>query len=449
MNTFKKALHLFIAWAAYLWYGRPARDLIVVGVTGTKGKTTTCRLIASVLEQSGHKVGVLSTVEFQVGEKRWLNDKKMTMLGKGKIQRMLKDMVKAGCRYAVVETSSEGILQYRHYGLLYDIVVFTNLGTEHSERHGGFENLKRDKGKIFADLMKTKNKVFGEWPVPKVIVANIDDQNAGYYLQFRADKKYSFSFKSPNTESQIPNIAGSILSSDEQGLDFEADNFKFRLNILGEFNIYNALAAIAVGKSQNIAKEKIAAGIASVKLVEGRMELVDMGQDFKVIVDYAHEPMSLTELFQSLRHLIDSGRKIISVIGSDGGGRDKSKRAKMGEIAGLLTDYVVITDVNCYDEDPGEIAEMLAKGAREAGKKNNVDLFVQVDRREGIAKAISLAVAGDVVVITAKGTEPYIAVYGGEKIPWDDRKVAKQILRDMLAKASVSLESGDTVRWQG
>ena len=173
MNTFKKALHLFIAWAAYLWYGRPARDLIVVGVTGTKGKTTTCRLIASVLEQSGHKVGVLSTVEFQVGEKRWLNDKKMTMLGKGKIQRMLKDMVKAGCRYAVVETSSEGILQYRHYGLLYDIVVFTNLGTEHSERHGGFENLKRGKGKIFADLMKTKNKVFGEWPVPKVIVARL------------------------------------------------------------------------------------------------------------------------------------------------------------------------------------------------------------------------------------------------------------------------------------
>jgi len=446
---FKKFIHLFLARAAYIWYGRPARDLIVVGVTGTKGKTTTCRLIASVLEQSGHKVGVLSTVEFQVGEKRWLNDKKMTMLGRGQIQSMLKDMVKAGCRYAVVETSSEGILQYRHYGLLYDIVVFTNLGTEHSERHGGFENLKRDKGKIFADLMKTKNKIFGEQPVSKVIVANIDDPNADYYLQFPADKKYSFSFKSPNTKEGIQNIAGKILSTDDSGLDFEADNFRFRLNILGEFNVNNALAAIAVGQSQNISKEKIAAGLSSVKLVEGRMELVNAGQDFKVIVDYAHEPMSLTELFQSLRHLIDDGRKIISVIGSDGGGRDKGKRAKMGEIAGRLTDFVVITDVNCYDEEPVEIAEMLAKGAREAGKKSGIDLFVEVDRREGIAKAISLATAGDVVVITAKGTEPFIAVYGGAKIPWDDRRVAKEILKELLSKSSASSESGDTVAWQG
>lgn len=445
----KKFVHLFLAWVAYWWYGRPARNLIVVGVTGTKGKTTTCRLIASVLEQSEHKVGLLSTVEFQVGEKRWLNDKKMTMLGRGQIQSMLRDMVKAGCRYAVVETSSEGILQYRHYGLLYDIVVFTNLGTEHSERHGGFENLKRDKGKIFADLMKTKNKVLGEQPVPKVIVANVDDQNADYYLQFPADKKYSFSFKSPNAKPSIPNIDGKILSSDNNGLDFEAGNFKFRLNILGEFNVNNALAAIAVGESQNIAKEKIAVGLASVKLVEGRMELVEAGQDFKVIVDYAHEPMSLTELFNSLRHLIDSGRKIISVVGSDGGGRDKGKRAKMGEIAGRLTDYVVITDVNCYDEDPLEIAEMLAKGAREAGKKNGVDLFIEVDRREGIAKAISLANAGDVVVITAKGTEPFIAIYGGAKIPWDDRKVAREILKELIPKDSASSERGDSLVWRG
>ena len=218
---------------------------------------------------------------------------------------------------------------------------------------------------------------------------------------------------------------------------------------MGEFNVNNALAAIAVGQSQNISKEKIAAGLSSVKLVEGRMELVNAGQDFKVIVDYAHEPMSLTELFQSLRHLIDDGRKIISVIGSDGGGRDKGKRAKMGEIAGRLTDFVVITDVNCYDEEPVEIAEMLAKGAREAGKKSGIDLFVEVDRREGIAKAISLATAGDVVVITAKGTEPFIAVYGGAKIPWDDRRVAKEILKELLSKSSASSESGDTVAWQG
>ncbi len=427
----KKFIHLFLAWLAYWRYGRPARKLIVVGVTGTKGKTTTCRLIASALEAGGFKVGLLSTVEFQIGEKRWLNDKKMTMLGRGQIQSMLSEMVKAGCKYAVVETSSEGILQYRHFGLLYDIAVFTNLGTEHHERHGGFENLKRDKGKIFAELIKTKNKVLGGQKVPKVIVANIDDTNADYYLQFAADKKFTFSIKETNTRPQIPNVAGRIVSSDNSGVDFEAEGAAYRLNILGEFNVYNALAAVAVAKSQNISLDKISAGLSSVKLVEGRMEMVDAGQDFKVIVDYAHEPMSLTELFKSLRQMVGPDKKVISIVGSDGGGRDKGKREKMGEIAGRLTDYVVVTDVNCYDEDPREIAEMLAKGAREAGKKDNENLFIEVDRRLGIAKAIELASSGDVVVITAKGTEPFIGIAGGKKIPWDDRKVAREILLEV------------------
>lgn len=422
---------MFLAWLAYWRYGRPARKLIVVGVTGTKGKTTTCRLIASALEAGGFKVGLLSTVEFQIGEKRWLNDKKMTMLGRGQIQSMLKQMVEAECKYVVVETSSEGILQYRHFGLLYDVVVFTNLGTEHHERHGGFENLKRDKGKIFAELTKTKNKVLGGQKVPKVIVASIDDKNADYYLQFAADKKFTFSIKETNTRPQVPNVAGRIVSSDNSGVDFEAEGATYRLNILGEFNVYNALAAVAVAKSQNISLDKISAGLSSVKLVEGRMEMVEAGQDFKVIVDYAHEPMSLTELFKSLRQMVGPDKKVISVVGSDGGGRDKGKREKMGEIAGRLTDYVVVTDVNCYDEDPHEIAEMLAKGAREAGKKDNENLFIEVDRRNGIAKAISLARAGDVVVITAKGTEPFIGIAGGKKIPWDDRKVAREILLEV------------------
>ncbi len=410
---FKKILHFLLAYAAYWWYGRPAKKLIVVGVTGTKGKSTTCRLIASVLEAGGSKVGLLTTVEFQIGDKRWPNDKKMTMLGKGKIQSMLQQMVKAGCKYAVVETSSEGILQYRHIGLNYNTAVFTNLGTEHSERHGGFENLKRDKAKIFVKA--------------KTIVANADDKNANYYLNFPATEKYTFGLNLANQ----PNILGENIVSDQNGTGFTVGQNKFRLNIIGRFNVYNALAAIAVGRSQKISDAKIAEGLASVKLVEGRMELVDAGQDFKVIVDYAHEPMSLTELFQSLRHIIPAGRKIISVVGSDGGGRDKGKRETMGEVAGRLTDFVVITDVNCYDEDPAQIAGMLAVGARKAGKQDNTDLFVIIDRREAIAKAVSLASAGDVVVITAKGTEPYMAVVGGKRIPWDDRKVAREILESI------------------
>ncbi len=418
-----------VAFFAYWYYGRPARKLIVVGVTGTKGKSTTSRFVASALQAGGYKVGLLSTVEFQVADKRWLNDKKMTMLGLGQIQKMLRDMVLAGCQYAVVETSSEGILQYRHFGLRYDIAVFTNLGTEHNERHGGFENLRGDKGKLFEQLKKYPHKIFNNKKVEKIITVNLDDTNANFYLNYSADKKIGFGIKNKN--SDLPqNYFGEILASSASGVDFLVDQKKYHINLAGEFNVYNALAAIAVASSQNISAEKISQGLDSVKMLEGRMEFIEAGQTFKVIVDYAHEPMSLTELFINLKKMVSG--KVIAVIGSDGGGRDVSKRSKMGEIAGRLCDYVIVSDVNCYDEDPVQIAQMLADGAKQAGKIQNENLFVVVDRRQGIEQAIELAQPNDVVVITAKGTEPYIGVANGKKIPWDDRVVAREILQKVV-----------------
>jgi UDP-N-acetylmuramoyl-L-alanyl-D-glutamate--2,6-diaminopimelate ligase len=422
----KNLKHYLIAVAAYWYYGRPARKLVIIGVTGTKGKSTTCRFIASALSAGGHKVGILSTVEFQIGDKRWLNDKKMTMLGLGQIQKMLRDMVRAGCRYAVIETSSEGILQYRHLGLLYDIAVFTNLGTEHNERHGGFANLRADKGKMFAQLSKYKHKIFDNKKVEKIIVANLDDDSASFYLNYTADRKIGVAIKNRNSNLS-ENYFADIISADGHGVNFKVEGYDYHINLVGEFNTYNALLAIAVAASQKISREKIAAGLNSVKMLEGRMEFIEAGQKFKVIVDYAHEPLSLTELFLALRKLVTG--KVIAVIGSDGGGRDKTKRAQMGEIAGKFCDYIVISDVNCYDENPEEIAQMLATGARLAGKKDDQDLFIVVDRWRGIKKAIDLATDNDVVVITAKGTEPYIGVANGEKIPWDDRVVAREILQ--------------------
>jgi UDP-N-acetylmuramoyl-L-alanyl-D-glutamate--2,6-diaminopimelate ligase len=432
----KKIYHFLIAYFSYWYYGRPSRKLIVVGVTGTKGKSTTCRFIASVLEAGGHKVGLFSTVEFQIGEKRWANNKKMTMLGRGYIQKMLKDMVIAGCRYAVVETSSEGILQFRHVGLNYDVVVFTNLGTEHSEPHGGFENLKRDKGKIFAGLSREKNKIIKKQKIPKIIIANLDDVSVDYYLDFKANKKYGFTLKDTKILNffHIKVLNAQILKSNDGGVEFTADDCKYFTYLVGSFNAYNAMAAVAVGRSQDIADEQIAQGLKSVDLVEGRIEFIDEGQSFKVVVDYAHEPISLNELFKTMREVFVDGqvgesKRLIGVIGSDGGGRDQGKREKMGEISGQLCDIVVIADVNCFDEDPAQIAEMLAVGARKAGKQDGIDLFIEVDRRKGIEKAILLAHAGDIVAITAKGTEPCIVQAGGKKIPWDDRMVAREVLR--------------------
>ena len=428
----KNIKHFLIAVGAYWHYGRPARKLIVIGVTGTKGKSTTCKYIASVLQAGGYKVGLLSTVEFQVGEKRWLNDKKMTMLGMGQIQKMLSDMVEVGCQYVVVETSSEGILQYRHYGLHYDIAVFTNLGTEHSERHGGFENLRADKGKLFSTLKKYSHKILNNKKITKIIAVNLDDENASFYLKYWADKKIGFSLKNNSSPAVSETFQAEITTSDELGVHFNVAEKNYHINLVGNFNVYNAIAAIAIGKSQNISDEQIAHGLRSVTKLEGRMEFINAGQNFKVVVDYAHEPMSFAELFKALKHITKG--KVIAVIGSDGGGRDVSKRSKMGEIAGELCDYVVVSDVNCYDEDPMQIAQMLAQGAQKSGKTENQNLFVVVDRFQGIQKAFSLAQAGDVVVITAKGTEPYIAVANGEKIPWDDRTVAREILEHYVAR---------------
>jgi UDP-N-acetylmuramoyl-L-alanyl-D-glutamate--2,6-diaminopimelate ligase len=433
INKIKNIIHFLFAWFAYWYYGRPARKIIIVGVTGTKGKSTTCRLIASVLEAGGYKVGLLSTVEFQIGEKRWLNDKKMTMLGRGQVQKMLKEMVKAGCTYAVVETSSEGILQFRHFGLRYDICVFTNLGTEHSERHGGFENLKRDKGKIFAGLSKEKNKIIAGNKISKTIVVNEDDYNSEYYFSFNADEKWKYAIK--NSSDEPKKVFGKILRSTPVGSEFVANGQNYQLDLVGDFNVYNALAAIAVGLSQGLSSNQIATGLKSVTKVEGRMEFVQAGQDFEVVVDYAHEPMSLKALFETLRKraMVRSG-KIIAVVGSDGGGRDKSKRFKMGEIAGQMCDFVVISDVNPFDEDPAQIATMLAEGARKAGKMENENLFVIIDRKRGIEKALKLAQKGDIVAITAKGTEPCIVEANGKKIPWDDRQVARDLIQSNIVQ---------------
>ncbi|MFA5127892.1 MAG: UDP-N-acetylmuramyl-tripeptide synthetase [Patescibacteria group bacterium] len=425
MNRLKSIYHYIVAVLAYVYYGRPARKLIVIGVTGTKGKSSTARFIAEVLRAGGNKVGLLSTVEFQIADKRILNDKKMTMLGRGQIQKMLREMVLAGCKYAVVETSSEGILQYRHIGLDYDVCVFTNLGTEHSERHGGFTNLRRDKGKIFAGLMKQKRKIIDGQEVAKIIVANLDDENAEYFLQFNADKKKTFGLEKP------AEVFGKIISTDANGTTMECGGAEYNIYIPGMFNVYNALASVAVGHSFDIHDTDIAKGISSVKLIEGRMESIDVGQPFKVLVDYAHEPMSLTELFKTARQMVGAQNKVIAVIGSDGGGRDKSKREFMGEVAGQMCDTVVITDVNCFDEDPDEIIKMLAVGAIKAGKFEGQDLFSITDRREGINKAITLAKPGDIVLITAKGTEPCMVFAKGRKIPWDDRRVAKEILQSI------------------
>ena len=398
-------------------YGHPANKMIVVGVTGTKGKSTTANLIWQVLTEGGNKVGLTSTMNFRIGEKEWMNDKKMTMLGRFKLQSLLKEMVKAGCGYAIIETSSEGIAQWRHLGINYDVAVFTNLSPEHIESHGSYENYRAAKGKLFEHLSKATKEIDGK-KVEKIIVANKDDKEAEYFLNFPADKKIGFSHKEIKNEK-----------ADASGLEFDINNIHIKSGLIGDFNVENLLAAYTVGKALNIDEDVVVRGLEKVKNMPGRMEFIDEGQDFKVIVDYAYEPKSFENILKTIHELILQEGKLIVLTGSCGGGRDVSRRPKMGALAAKYADFIVVTNEDPYDDDPQKIINDVADGAIKADKKIDENIFKIAERGNGIKKALSLAGAGDVVLIAGKGCEPVMAVANGKYVPWDDREEARKVLR--------------------
>jgi len=413
--------HKFLAYFAMYWYGNPSNKLIVIGVTGTNGKSTTVNLIAKILETDGNKVGFTTTANFKVADLEWLNDKKMTMLGRFQTQKLLRQMVKAGCQYAIIETSSEGIKQYRHIGMNYDIAVFTNLTPEHLEAHGGFENYKKAKGKLFAHLTAKPRKILNGQQVPKVIIANLDDEHASYFLNFTADRKITFSI------DRTSDIKAEDLQINPDGGKFNINKTAFALNLIGKVNVYNALAAISVSKSQYISDEAIQKALIDFKNMPGRFEWIATNTNFKIMVDYAPEPESMKKLYETLK--LFSFNNVIQVLGSCGGGRDKVRQPVLGGIAAKNAQIVIVTNEDPYDDDPMEIINNVANGAEGTGKILNQNLFKIEDRREAIKKALSLAGEGDLVLLTGKGCEQFICIAGGHKIPWDDRQVIKELLK--------------------
>lgn len=420
--------HRFIAQLASFFYANPSEQIIVIGVTGTNGKTTTANMIARALEANGDKVGLTSTANFKIADKEWLNDKKMTMLGRFQLQRLLSKMVSAGCKYAVIETSSEGVKQFRHSGINYDYVVFTNLTPEHIESHGSFENYKQAKGKLFAHLTEKKWKKIDGREIRKISVVNIDDQYSDYFLSFRAEKKLKYS---------VGKIDSGVTTAEDvevslNGTSFRVGNVKFNLQLIGAFNAYNALPAIAIAMEEGMPIDKVKEKLEAVKVVPGRMEIIDEGQPFSVIVDYAPEPFSLAKCYETITELRQNElgvKRIIHVLGSCGGGRDKARRPILGKMAGKFADVVIVTNEDPYDDDPNQIIEEVADGAVEMGKVLGENLFKILDRVEAINKAMSLAEPGDLVLLTGKGSEQAIAVENGHYLPWDEREVAREALR--------------------
>ncbi len=414
--------HFILAFLGATRYGFPANRMLVIGVTGTKGKTSTANYIWSALMAGGIKTGMISTANIRIGEKEFVNDFHMTMPGRWNIQRLMSEMRNAGCTHCVIETTSEGIKQFRNLFVYYDIAVFTNLTPEHLPSHGGsFDEYREMKGKLFSGLTKHRKTINGK-NVEKTIIANKDSEFVDYYMGFPADKKISFSV------NQLADVRAEKVIESKDGVDFTVGTSSFHLGILGGFNAYNALPSIIIGRMFGISDIKIANGLRELIIIPGRMEVIDEGQKFHVIVDYAHEKKSIGFVLKTANLIKNAGSRTIILLGAEGGGRDKSKRPIMGELAAKLADFVVVSNVDPYDDDPVPILEDIATSAEKNGKIRGQDLYVIADRRDGIRKALALAQSGDVVLLTGKGAEQAMII-GGKSIPWDDRVVVREELK--------------------
>jgi UDP-N-acetylmuramoyl-L-alanyl-D-glutamate--2,6-diaminopimelate ligase len=431
----KNELHKLEARAAIIKNGSPAKKIKVIGVTGTKGKTTTCNMIAAVLDANGIKNAMETTINTKIGKEvvnhttksRWVTTPPAPV-----IQSFLKKAVKAGCEYAVLETSSQAIDQNRIFGIKYDTVVFTNLTQEHLEYHKTKENYLNAKLKLFKDNPQAK------------FVINADDPNWNKFHSLPSSEKFLYSVKKPVDHGAT---ARKILTSPE-GVTFtivhDEGQVTAELNLPGIFNVQNALAAFSVGLALNLDPEKIKAGLEGITLVAGRMEQIRVSkkQDFTVIVDYAHNPDSLKNVYETVQDgMKNTGGRLIAVLGATGR-RDKTKRPIMGALAGHYADLVIFTNEDPYDEDPTAIMEETAEGIHRGGTEKhqwrlNRNYWKVLDRTQAIHKAIKEAKKNDVVLITGKGAEEVMAVGENKFIPFSDREIAKSELRAKLGPGKI------------
>lgn len=410
------AYHWLTSWLVALYFGLPGRKLVIIGVTGTKGKTTTASMLWYLLEKAGKKTALLTTAFFAIGEETWLNDLKMTMPGRVKLNEFLRRASRANCEYVIIETSSEGLAQWRHLGLFYKFGIFTNLTPEHLEAHGNFIKYRQAKARLFNMVSKNNG----------VAIINLDDKEADYFIKHSGKKVCGYTFNSSTVNEASKIISAKIINSGRFNVEFTVDNIKVNIPVGGKMNAYNALACITAANSLGVSLTESARLLSSYPGTPGRLEFVQ-SSPFAVVVDYAHTAESLEELYKTLK---GSG-KLIAVLGSCGGGRDKVKRVPLGRIAGKYADYVIVTNEDPYDESPRTIMETVASGVKASGKKENDSYWIIEDRRKAIIKAIALAKQNDVVAITGKGAEQWMCVSDNKKIPWDDRNIVKEELNNL------------------
>jgi UDP-N-acetylmuramoyl-L-alanyl-D-glutamate--2,6-diaminopimelate ligase len=406
--------HFAMAFLAAAYCRFPSRKLKVIGVTGTNGKSTTIEMVAAILKEAGYRVALSSSIRFEVAGEERKNWSGNSMPGRCAMQRFLAQAAKAKCDYALIEVTSEGIVQHRHRFIKFEGAVFTNLTPEHIEAHGGFDNYRKAKQRLFRAA-----KGFH--------VINCDDQNAGYFLKFKPKKKFCYSL-SPSVPQGCDNCETLIVqnvAAEGEGVEFVVNGKDFKLNLAGQFNIYNALAAIGAAMSQGIGLDVCQKALAKISSIPGRMEKVHSSPD--IFVDYAFTPNALEKVYATLKKDLPPGARLICLLGACGGGRDKWKRPVLGQIAARWCDRIILANEDPFDEDPQAIISMIKEGVeKENFPKGNLHLII--DRRQAISQALALAGPRDKVILTGKGCEPWIRVKRGQKIAWDEKIVVLEEL---------------------
>lgn len=435
--------HLVEAVLFNMISGFPARNLKVIGVTGTNGKTSTAFLIHRMLHEAGYKVGLNSTVSFGVGDNIRPQVHHMTNVSVPELMQRLKWMKSQGVEWLVLETTSHALAQNRVWGVPYSVAVLTNLTHEHLAYHSTFERYRDAKLKLFTLTNRNKKGL-------QTGVINAEDPSAEIfaqaiakpilYGQSKGDIRATnvkltsggirYTARAAN-QSPVSSLQSPVQNSKTSDLGLATSDYTeyhIECRLPGSFNVDNSLAAVAVGRALGLTKDQIEKGIAALESVEGRMTRINEGQDFDVIVDYAHSPDSFEKLFKDLRPVVKG--KIIALFGSLGGG-DKGKRPLQGELAGVYADIVIVCEEDDRAEDPEQIMNDIAVGAEKAGKVRDKDLFLIHDRTEAIQFAVDHAQTDDTVLLLGKGHEKTIEHADGEH-PWNEIEIAHQALKNNL-----------------
>jgi UDP-N-acetylmuramoyl-L-alanyl-D-glutamate--2,6-diaminopimelate ligase len=408
--------HLLEAVILNMRHGFPARGFKVVGVTGTNGKTSTAFLIYKMLQQAGYKVGLMTTVAYGAGEDIRPQIHHMTNVPVGELMQRLKWMRRKGVEWLVLETTSHALAQHRVWGVPYSVAVMTNVTHEHMAYHKTFERYRDAKVRLFKLAARNRLGL-------RTGIVNADDPSWRFFADVIPNV---VTYGLQSGELQATHVHSTPFGSDFE-VNYKDTTLKLHVNLPGSFNVENALAAAAAGVVIGLTDKQIATGISALESVEGRMTRIEEGQDFEVIVDYAHSPDSFEKLFKDLRPVV-TGR-IIALFGSLGGG-DKDKRPLQGELAGRYCDEVVICEEDDRTENPEIIMNDIAAGAEKAGKVRDKDLFLVHDRPQAIQLAISRAEKGETVLLLGKGHEKTIERADGEH-PWDEIAAARKALRSV------------------